>query len=508
MSLEIEYKLAQLKENYVSSLQDKFKYIQTIWLKICESGDRELQDEMYRLAHSLAGSAATFGQEELSQKAKTLELYLKENADNILLESVANEISSQLKGLENIIPVEKSSKQQQVNSIVSQPASNISCIDGSIQEVTEHNKILLADDDEDSRAQIAMILRANNHEVLEVSNGQQALEYFELHNPDLVLLDVVMPIMNGYTAAGIIKKRSKDEFIPLIFLTAITDSESLATCISSGGDDFLVKPVHPMILDAKIRAMQRIKKAYKKLDEYQKKTEEELEASEHLFNALIGNDHEKITNLNCWSIFPGHFSGDVQLSAKLDNGDTFILLCDFTGHGLPAALGTMFVADMFQSMVKKKLPADAILIEINKKMHSILPVGRYCASVMVSVSEVDNEVKIWNNGLPTVYLVDDENRIIEEIPSSGLPLGIMETMAVQDYFTLKPDKGSSLVFYSDGVTEAENIKGEMYTEQRFIDLIEQMPVGSNLFEGIKKELEEYVLDTELVDDLSLMVLNF
>jgi len=513
MSLEIEDKLAQIKENYVLSLPDKLKDIQNLWLKVCESGEKESLDVMYRLTHSLAGSGATFGQIELSKKAKSLELYVKENADNIVLDNIvldniASEINRQLKGLESVIVVDESSKQQKVNATVSPPARNISCVDGNTQEVTESIKILLADDDEDSRTQIAVILRASNHEVFEVSNGQQALEYFDLYNPDLVLLDVVMPIMNGYAAAEIIKKQSQDQFIPLIFLTSVTDNESLAACISSGGDDFLSKPVHPMILDAKIRAMQRIKKAYKKLDEYQKKTEEELEASEHLFNTLIASSHEKIANLNCWSIFPGHFSGDVQLSARLDNGDTYVLLCDFTGHGLPAALGTMFVADMFQSMVKKILPADAMLKEINKKMHSILPVGRYCASVMVWVSEADNKVKVWNNGLPTAYLVDGENRIIEELPSSGLPLGIMATMTAQDFFVLKPGNGCSLVFYSDGVTEAENINGEMYTEQRFVELIEQMPVGSNLFEGIKKELEEYVADTELVDDLSLMILNF
>ena len=504
MTLDIEDKLAQIKENYVLSLPSKFKDIQDHWLKICESGDRESLDVMYRLTHSLAGSGATFDQIELSKKAKLLEHFVKENADNILRDDVVNEIDRQLDGLKSVIATAENANQQHINSSV----RNISCVEGNIQEITESLKILLADDDDDSRAQISVILRANNHEVFEVSNGQQALEYFDLYKPDLVLLDVVMPVMNGYTAAEIIKKQSQNQFIPLIFLTSMADNESLAACISSGGDDFLAKPVHPTILNAKIRAMQRIKKAYKKLDEYQRKTEEELEASEHLFNTLIGSNHEEISNLDCWSIFPGHFSGDVQLSAKLDNGNTYILLCDFTGHGLPAALGTMFVADMFQSMVKKILPADVILKEINKKMHSILPLGRYCAAVMVSVSEANNEVKVWNNGLPTVYLVDSENRITKELPSNGLPLGIMATMTTQDFYSLKPNNGCSLVFYSDGVTEAENINGEMYTERRFVKLIEQMPIGSNLFEGIKKELEEYVFDKELVDDLSLMVLNF
>jgi len=385
--------------------------------------------------------------------------------------------------------------------------NKIYCLD-RVDENSQGIKILLADDDEDSRQQIAAILRANNHDVYEVSNGSEALDFFDKYSPDLVLLDVVMPVMNGYTAAEVIKKQAGDQFVPVIFLTAITDNESLAACISSGGDDFLNKPVHPLILNAKIKAMQRIKGAYRKLDEYQSKTEDELETTEHLFSSLIDSNHEDIPNLDSWAIFPGHFSGDVQLSAKLENGDTYILLCDFTGHGLPAAIGTVFVADLFQSMTLKSIPPDVILNEINRKMNNILPMGRYCAAVMVAVNNDKNEVKVWNNGLPTVYLVNRERRIVEELESAGLPLGIVSTRSEDEPYTILPQDGYSLVFYSDGVTDAENSRGEMYSEERFVELIEQIPSSVNLCSAIRDELEDFVGDTELVDDLSVMVLNF
>jgi len=506
--VDIAEKLAELKENYIRSLPSKFDDIQNLWIKVYRFGERESLKEMYRLAHSLAGSGATFDQVELSKKAKVLELYLKDNEENISENKTINHISGLLTELKGVVNVEESSNTDDEATTSLAASSNIRCIHGAELDEVASIRILLADDDDDSRAKIAAILEASGHEVYEVRNGEQAVEYFEQYDPDLILLDVIMPIMNGYTAAEIIKRRSKGRFIPVIFLTAITDSESLADCISAGGDDFLNKPVHPVILAAKIKAMQRIKEAYKKLDEYQKKTEEELETSELLFKSLIDSNHERVKNLDCWAIFPGHFSGDVQLSAQLENGDTYVLLCDFTGHGLPAALGTMFVADLFQTMTRKSMPAEIIIDEINKKMHHILPVGRYCASVMVAFNQAGKQVKVWNYGLPTVYLVNKDRKIIKELASSGLPLGVVATTDTQNAHIISQEEGCSLVVYSDGVTEAENNQKEMYSEARFYTFIENTPSDSSLFLEIKKELKAFVADAELFDDLSLMVLTF
>ena len=507
MSSEIEDKLAQLKQKYLSSLPDKFSEVLNCWANFQGSHDGDILEEMHRLVHSLAGSGATFGQIELSKQAKTLETYIKENQQNISPADVEDHLS-QLKAY--IYTDETTTKTKSDNESDSTVASNIEilCIDGNTLGEQESLSILLADDDEIVREQLATILRSSDHEVFEAENGQHALELFEQKNPDLILLDVVMPQMNGYTAAEIIKKQSGSYFVPIIFLTSITDNHSLAKCIAAGGDDFLTKPAHPIIINAKIRAMQRIIKAYKKLDEYQRKTEEELETSKRVFSSLIKNRHESIGALDSWSIFPGHFSGDLQLCAKLPNGDIYALLCDFTGHGLPAALGTIIVAEQFQSLTDKMVFPEYIFREINKKMHQILPTGRYCAAILVALIKNGNELKVWNSGMPPAYLVDRQHNIVREVASSGLPLGIVGDNVTQAPTVLSPEQGYSLIFYSDGLIDSVNHDGEMFSETRFRRLIERIPESENVCDAIKRGLQSYIADTELVDDLSLTVLTF
>ena len=120
-------------------------------------------------------------------------------------------------------------------------------------------RILFADDSRTLRATLGDQMRAMGHEVVEASDGREALEKFGSHAPDLVVLDVEMPLMNGYDAAREIRKLTGEhDWIPIIFLSGNVRDTDIATGIEAGGDDYLSKPVGPTVLRAKINAMQRI----------------------------------------------------------------------------------------------------------------------------------------------------------------------------------------------------------------------------------------------------------
>ena len=102
--------------------------------------------------------------------------------------------------------------------------------------------ILVVDDFEANRCLLRCLLEEEGHSVYEAEDGKEAVEIFERYQPDLVLMDVMMPIMNGYDSALAIKKSLVDVHIPIIFLTAVTDEDALAEALRGGGDDFLTKP--------------------------------------------------------------------------------------------------------------------------------------------------------------------------------------------------------------------------------------------------------------------------
>ncbi len=119
-------------------------------------------------------------------------------------------------------------------------------------------KILVADDAKVMRYSTLRILKRLGVEAVEAEDGLQALELFMSEKPDLVLIDVQMPGMDGLEVVRRIREVSAERWVPVIFLTSMEDDEDFTRGIEAGGDDYLTKPVSPVVLEAKIRAMRRL----------------------------------------------------------------------------------------------------------------------------------------------------------------------------------------------------------------------------------------------------------
>ena len=356
------------------------------------------------------------------------------------------------------------------------------------------------------------MLKHDGYDVVLAKDGVEAIDVFKDETPDLVLLDVMMPNLDGYETAPILKELAGDVYLPIIFITALEDQDSLTRCLDVGGDDFLNKPFDRVILQAKIKAHSRIRDLSKKtfeqkkqLDFYRLQTEREHLIVEHIFErALEGN--YKIPHLLDYHLSPASmFNGDIMLVALGPTGNLYIMMGDFTGHGLAAAVGTLPVSRSFYLMVEKGLAVGDIALEINDILLKLLPDDMFCAASIIELQNNGKTLSIWAGGTPDMYLISDDGQL-KTINSQHMALGILDTNefdATSSSYSVS--KEERLVMFTDGVVEIIDKNEEMFGYERLTHLL-----TSSDYQELPQIIDELNLfsgGAEQDDDISILSLR-
>ncbi len=181
--------------------------------------------------------------------------------------------------------------------------------------------ILVVDDDSAVRAHLAALLDRAGHRVLEAHNADWALDLFQRHRPDLVLLDVVMPERDGYWLARQLRERETGQWTPIIFLSGRDHDEDLAQGLEAGGDDYLVKPVSALVLAAKLRAMSRLMAMQRRLLELSAQLRLSNEHLQHL------SEHDPMTMLLNRRGFEARLTNAIGV-ARRGQSPLTLMLCD------------------------------------------------------------------------------------------------------------------------------------------------------------------------------------
>lgn len=233
---------------------------------------------------------------------------------------------------------------------------------------------------------------------------------------------------------------------------------------------------------------------------------QELALTSHLLEKISGMKKLSLPGLTVWQqeIDAGNFSGDIVLSAPRPSGGINILLGDFVGRGLPAAVGALPVAEVFYGMTEKGFGLSDIIEELNQKLLFVLPDGLFCAACLMELEEQGKMLAVWNGGLPDILILDQHAKIKDRVASSHIPLGIHGTNKVDlDTVFIEVDAGDKVVFYTDGVINAENAQGEKFG----IHNLESLLLQGNDVLTIQQSLLEHATDTNQVDDISLAELD-
>ncbi|MEW8037163.1 MAG: fused response regulator/phosphatase [Candidatus Thiodiazotropha sp.] len=366
---------------------------------------------------------------------------------------------------------------------------------------------LIVEDEVTNRMILKALLKKRGYNVIEAENGVEAIQQFREHAPDLIFMDVMMPVMDGYEAAGEIKQLAGDQFVPIIFLTAMSDEEALARCVEVGGDDFLSKPYSFTVLSAKVKAMERIRTLHRDTRMLYSRMQRDQEIAEQVFSNAVVADNVALDQIHSLLKPASVFSGDLMLTAFAPSQDLHVLLGDFTGHGLAAALGALPTSEAFRSMTAKGFAPQQILSAINNKLHNLLPTGMFLAAQFVKVDHKLDHISIINCGMPDCYLIERGSMNIKhQIVSESLPLGIAPDIDFKESFHhLRVDEGDRVILASDGVTEARNPEGELFGQERLIAAINNKQRShTHILEGLAVDLESFCQQAPQDDDISVV----
>ncbi|HEX8963976.1 MAG TPA: fused response regulator/phosphatase [Rhodocyclaceae bacterium] len=375
-------------------------------------------------------------------------------------------------------------------------------------------KVMVVDDTSTNRHILQVFLKKLGYAVVFAEDGAQAVAQFAAEQPDLVLMDVMMPVMDGYEATRRIKRSCEGRWVPVVFLSALDKEENLIAGLDAGGDDYLFKPVSFTVLDAKLRSLSRTLRMQRTLEEtqrdlrrYRDRQEAENVLAHEVMRRQMVREGAADGRVHQWLTPAANFSGDVVVAGTSPDGCLYAMLADATGHGLSAAISALPVLSVFHGTVKRSLPLGVIVGEINRHLRATLPGGRFVAAALLRFDGRSRRAEVWVGGMPEVLHLGADGSLLRRIGSRHLPLGVLESdaaMAATEDIECEP--GSQFALYSDGLVEAADPAGTGFGTERLEAAISSAPAAQRL-QAVRAAVTGHVAGGHPHDDVSLMLID-
>lgn len=437
-----------------------------------------------------------------------------------------------------------------VSSLDSFDSENISQL--SISETAQNNKeavtnfqntskskrsakILLVDDSELNRDLLSRQIESLGYLIATASNGEQAIEAIETGAYDLLLLDVIMPKMNGYQVLE--KLRNSDwRHIPVIMISALDEIESVVKCIEMGAEDYLPKSFNPTLLRARINAclekkqlrdrevsyLSQLASANEKITQLNQclqaenlRLNAELEITRRLQQMMLPKEEElqNITNLDIAGFMQPAEEVGGDYYDVLQQGDRITIgIGDVTGHGLESGVLTIVAQTAIRTLLENGQSDPQIILQVlNRTVYKNLQ--RMGSTKNMTLAILDyHQGKLTLSGQHEEAIVIRWDGKIETFDTIdlGFPIGLQEDIAEFVCRTeIQLNWGDLVVLYTDGVTEAENSAGEHYGLTRLSQVVQKN--RSRSAEQIRQlaidDLRQYIGQQKIYDDITLLILK-
>jgi len=381
-------------------------------------------------------------------------------------------------------------------------------------------KILIVDDIEEN-IDVLIELLSDDFDISVAMDGEGALQIASEDMPDLILLDIMMPGIDGYEVCQRLKANRKTRDIPIIFLTAKSEVGDETKGLELGAVDYIVKPISPPIVQARVKTQlerkkqkDKLKKAYEIIETQKKRMETELNAGRNIQMSMIPQTFPPFPDRNEFSIhaklLPAReVGGDFYDFFFIDEDNLCVCVGDVSGKGVPAALYMSVTLALIRAVAKDHLSTANIVTRLNNELCEQNKEAMF-VTLFFGILDLNSRNFTYTNAghNPSYFVkVDDDPKPLEEI--HGIPLGIFSGKQYAQC-TIHLDKGDFILIYTDGVTDSRNEKKEMFGNDRLVELLLSNKKNSTktIVDNVFKTTAMFGGDAEQYDDTTVMALKY
>jgi sigma-B regulation protein RsbU (phosphoserine phosphatase) len=378
-----------------------------------------------------------------------------------------------------------------------------------VKDLSE-SRVLIVDD---AKMNVDILVQAlrDEYKLSVALDGAAALQSVEKNPPDLVLLDIVMPGLDGYEVCRQLRAQESTRELPIMFLSALEDVKDKTRGFEVGGNDYLTKPFEVLEVKARVRSLLKAK-AY--ADAIREAMARDLRIAREIQMGILPADLAAATRGTGLDVFAivqpaREVGGDLYEVLRVSDDRIVVALGDVSGKGIPAALFMAVAVTILRTLARQIAEPDEILRRLNDELAEQNPRGMFVTLQCLVFDLAQRRVSCAGAGHHQLAILSRDRPPRLACPSSGRPAGLMPFNPVErETLSLEPE--DTFVLFSDGVSEAMNAADDFYGEERLMAVL-SAGAGGSAADTVKRVLVDvhaFAAGAKQSDDITVLAARY
>jgi sigma-B regulation protein RsbU (phosphoserine phosphatase) len=374
---------------------------------------------------------------------------------------------------------------------------------------TDTESILLVDDNPTNLQVLFQTLDGVGCKLLVAKNGEMALSIANKARPDLILLDIMMPDIDGYEVCRQLKSVPATADIPVIFLSALGDTEDKVKGLQLGAVDYITKPFQPDEVIARVNTHLTIHRLKREVESRKDQLEHELKVVSEVQQKLLPKQLPAIDGFKLAAHYETsrYAGGDYYDIIELPDNHWGFLIADAEGHSAPAAVLMAMTCALFRAYPDTTTDPAKMLHYLNEHLCKVAEPSFMTALYAVyDANQKTMRIARAGQPLPMIYRFSEKQAV--EFPCPGVyPLGIEPYEIEIPVTETKLEAGDRFLVYTDGVSERFNTEEDIYGEKRVLRLlaIDSVDNPRDVLAAIMADVERFAGERPADDDQALLL---